>query len=271
MNLDVPGLQQLLRQRLCEAVRIETRPDGRLMVNTPFRFPDGDTFPIYLSKAESGALQLSDCGHTLMQISYEHEVDSFLDGRRGLLLEQIVTESGLRWDAGVFSLEVPPTELSEAILRFGQAMTRVFDLTLLSRSNIGSTFYNDLADLICRLLDEDKVQRDFQPDVPNAPSYAVDYRIEGRDGVPLFLYGVPNRDKARLTAIMLAHFHRHRLPFESLLVFKDQAEIPGADLARLSDLAGESISSLQAEEDLRRKLARRTDGLLAAPTMSPTK
>ena len=187
------------------------------------------------------------------------------------VLEQILAESGLGWEGGAFVLEAPPMELPEAIFRFGQAMTRVFDLTLLSRSNIGSTFYNDLADLICRLLDEDKVQRDFQPDVPNAPSYAVDYRIEGRDGVPLFLYGVPNRDKARLTAIMLAHFHRHRLPFESLLVFKDQAEIPGADLARLSDLAGESISSLQAEEDLRRKLARRTDGLLAAPTMSPTK
>lgn len=271
MNLDVPGLQQLLRQRLCEAVRIETRPDGRLMVNTPFRFPDGDTFPICLSKAEAGGLQLSDCGHTLMQISYEHDVDSFLDGTRGMLLEQILAESGLGWEGGAFVLEAPPMELPEAIFRLGQAMTRVFDLTLLSRSNIGSTFYDDLADLICRLLDEDKVQRDFQPDVPNAPSYAVDYRIEGRDGVPLFLYGVPNRDKARLTAIMLAHFHRHRLPFESLLVFKDQAEIPRADLARLSGLAGESISSLQAEEDLRRKLARRTAGLLAAPTMSPTK
>lgn len=205
-----------------------------------------------------------------MQISYEHDVDSFLDGRRGLLLEQIMMESGLGWDAGAFVLEAPPMKPPEAIFRFGQAMTRVFDLTLLSRANIGSTFYDDLADLICRLLDEDKVQRDFQSEVTNADSYAADYRIEGRDGVPLFLYGVPTRDKARLTTITLSHFHRHRLPFESLLVFEDQAEIPRADLARLSDVAGESISSLGTEEDLWRKLARRTNGLLAAPSASPT-
>ena len=106
-------------------------------------------------------------------------------------------------------------------------------------------------------MDEDKVQRDHQPDVPNAQAYPVDYRIEGKGDVPLFLYGVPNRDKARLTTIMLSYFHRHGLTFESILVFEDQARIPRMDLARLSDVGGDMISSLESHEDFNRKLLRR--------------
>ena len=85
----------------------------------------------------------------------------------------------------------------------------------------------------------------------------MDYRIEGKSGIPLFLYGVPNRDKARLTTIMLSHFHRYELRFESILVFANQTEIPRLDLARLSDVGGDMVSSLAAHEDLNRKLLQR--------------
>ena len=83
--------------------------------------------------------------------------------------------------------------MPEAIFNFGQALTRVYDLTLLSRSNVGSTFYDDLADLISNWVDETKIQRDYLPEVPNAEVYPVDYRIEGKNDVPIFLYGVLNR------------------------------------------------------------------------------
>ena len=86
------------------------------------------------------------------------------------------------------------------------------------------------------------------------PLRGAGYRIEGRDDVPLFLYGVPNRDKARLTTVMLSHFHRYALPFASILVFENRAEIPRLDLARLSNVGGETVASLEAGEDLARKL-----------------
>ncbi len=227
------------------------------MLRTHFRFPDGDGYPLHLSEAPSGGLRLSDHGHTLMHISYEHDIDSFLSGTRGMLLERIVGESGIDQEGGVFSVDTPPERLPEAIFGFGQALTRIYDLTLLSRSNVGSTFYDDLADCLTGFVDEAKMQRDYEPDVPNAEAYPVDFQIEGKDGVPLFVYGVPNRDKARLTTIMLGHFHRHNLEFESVIVFEDQTEIPRVDLARLSDVAGDMISSLESTEDLNRKLLRR--------------
>ncbi|WP_414041937.1 DUF1828 domain-containing protein [Acidithiobacillus sp. M4-SHS-6] len=40
------------------------------MVNTPFSFPDGDPFVLYLEERPGGILRLTDAGHTLMHLSY---------------------------------------------------------------------------------------------------------------------------------------------------------------------------------------------------------
>lgn len=259
MTLDTAALQRVLCERLCEEVQITKRPDGSLMLLTHFKFPDGDRFPIHVSGLGGGGLRLSDHGHTLMHISYDYNIDSFLEGARRQLLERTMAETGLEWsDNGAFHVDAPIERLPEAIFRFGQALTKVYDLTFLARSHVRSTFYDDLADLLMNLVDEDKTQRDYIPEaVPNPEAYSVDYRIESKSDVPLFLYGVPNRDKARLTTIMLSHFHRNNLRFESLLVFEDQAEIPRLDLARLSDVGGEMISSLESSGDFQRKLLQR--------------
>ena len=139
MALDIGALRNLLCERLCEEVRVEQRPDGGLMLRAHFEFPDGDRYPIHLSESASGGLRLSDRGHTLMRISYDHDVDSFMDGTRGMILERIMGEAGLHWDGdrGALCVDTAPDRLPEAIFAFGQALTRVYDLTLLSRSNVG--------------------------------------------------------------------------------------------------------------------------------------
>ena len=89
------------------------------------------------------------------------------------------------------------------------------------------------------------------------PLLAVHTSLEGKSNIPLFLYGAPNRDKARLTTIMLSHFHRCELEFESLPVFEDRSKIPRLDLARLPDVGAEMVSSPESSVVLRRKLLRR--------------
>ncbi len=259
MTLALDKLQKLLCERLCEDVRIERRPDGAVMLHTHFRFPDGDHYPVHLSQPATGGLRLSDKGHTLMHISYDHDIDGFMDGTRGMLLERIMNESGLQWekDGGALYYDTPPERLPEAIFRFGQALTQVYDLTFLSRSNVGSAFYDDLADLLSNLVDEAKIQRNYHLDIDNAQAYPVDYRIEGKNDTPLFVYGIPTQDKARLATIMLSHFHLLEIRFESILVFQNQPEIPRMDLARLSDVGGDMISSLNANEDFHRKITQR--------------
>ena len=121
---DLDTLREKLCENLCRDVAVDQHPDGHLLVRTHFRFPDGDHYPIYLSELPFGGLRLSDTGHTLMRISYDHDVDSFLDGTRGMLLERTMGESGLKWDGGVFYLDTTLGHLPEAVFRFGQSLTR---------------------------------------------------------------------------------------------------------------------------------------------------
>ena len=107
MTLDAQALRNLLRERLCEDVRVDERPDGELILRTHFAFPDGHGYPFHLAEAPSGGLRLSDYGHTLIHISYEHDIDSFLAGTRGMLLERIIAESGIQ-SAGSSPPEPPP-------------------------------------------------------------------------------------------------------------------------------------------------------------------
>ena len=257
MKLNPDSLGKLLCERLCEEVQVEARPDGALMIRSSFAFPDGDRFPIRLSEAPAGGLRLSDQGHTLMRMSYEDEVDSFMEGPRGMLLERILGETGLSWDQGAFCFDTTPEQLSESLFAFGQALTRTYDLTLSSRVHSASTFYDELKLSLLQLVDEGRIHPGYQPPVPNPEAYPVDFMLEGKNGVPLFLYGIPDQDKARLVTIMLAHFHRHGVEFESLLVFGDQEEIPRRDLARLSDVGGEMVATLGSQEALDRKLRQR--------------
>ena len=48
------------------------------------------TTPSISPKRRAAASKLSDRGHTLMHVSYEHDVDSFYEGARASLREQIV-------------------------------------------------------------------------------------------------------------------------------------------------------------------------------------
>ena len=218
MPINTNALQRLLCERLCEDVQLTERPDGATTtILTRFWKVRGES----CWSASSARLESS--------------------GMAVRSMWMLLSNGCLR-----------------AIFRFGQALTRIHDLTFLSRSRVRSTFYDDLADFLKSRIDEDKIKADYLPEgLPNPEAYPVDYRIEGRYDRPLFLYGIPNRDKARLTTIILSHFHRNNLKFDSILVFEDQAEIPRLDLARLSDVGGEMVSSLESAVDLERKILSR--------------
>ena len=256
MTLDIPKLQETLCNILCADIRL-IEHSGLLIMETPFYFPDGDQYQIYLKEMPGGVLRLSDMGHTLMHLSYENDVSKFRDGTRGRLFEQIKAEFDLGEDDGEFFIDTQTDSLGTAVFRFGQAITKLNDLTFLNRFRAESTFYEDLHEQLIRLVDEDKIQKDYNyPEIENPQDYPIDYRIEGKTA-PLFLFGISGRDKARLTTIILERLLRAKADFDSLLIFSDQQSIPKADLARLSNAGGEMIASLDAEADFARKLSRK--------------
>ena len=138
MALDADLLQKHLSRHLGESVKIIVlERDGSIMLDAPFRLPDGDIFPIKLMEAENGKIRLTDRGFTYMRISIYDDVDALEAGRRGELLQRVVKECRVQWDYGEVYLETAPEKLAEAAILFGQALTRIWDLTYLSKSIAG--------------------------------------------------------------------------------------------------------------------------------------
>jgi hypothetical protein len=254
MSFDLIRLNEQLCKSLCGDVQIRQMRQGYWQIVTPFSFADGDTFQVYLEETTAGGVRLTDYGHTLMHLSYENDLDKFREGTRAKLLAQVLATAGLREEEGRLVLDSSLDSLGANVLQFGQALTRIYDLTFLNRARVASTFYEDLKEILHGLIATEKIQPDFKvPGRPEADSYPIDYRIEGRRA-QLFVFGVASRDKARLTTIILEHWLRAGVDFDSLLVFQDQQEIPRPDLARLSNVGGEMVASLDASEDFHRKL-----------------
>ena len=257
MNIDVNKLQTTLCKHMCAKVQIKQKNNKLLLIETPFYFSDGDPYQFYIKEIAGGILRLSDMGHTMMHLSYENDIDKFREGTRGTLFNQIKAETFIEEDNGEFFIDTSVEKLGLNIFRLGQALIKINDLTFLNRARTESTFYEDLKERITKIISEEKITKDyFYEQMKNAQDYPIDYRIEGKYE-PLFLFGIPNRDKARLTTIIIERLLRAKAIFDSLLIFSDQSSIPRADLARLSNAGGEMIASLDAEADFQRKLLRK--------------
>ena len=122
-----------------------------------------------------------------------------------------------------------------------------------------STFYEDLQEGLYKVIPEHKIKKDYiYESMENAKDYPIDFSIDGKHN-PLYVFGIPNKDKARLTTIVLERLLRAEAIFDSLLIFADQTTIPRSDLARLSNTGGEMIASLDAVDDFNRKLLRKVE------------
>ncbi len=192
-----------------------------------------------------------------MHLSYDNDVDKLREGTRGKLLQQILSESELGEEEGEFFIDGPADQLGTNVFRFGQALTRVHDLTFLNRARSESTFYEDLRELLRELVGHERIQEAYVvPDVPRANEYPVDFFVSGGE-TPLYLFGVPGRDKARLATIILQHLIAAGKDFNSMIVFQNMADLPRPDVSRLTNAANDQVDSLDATDDLRRKLLRR--------------
>ncbi len=257
MNLDINKLQETLCSLMCAEIKIKPKSGKLLSIETPFYFADGDPYQIYIKEMPGGIIRLTDMGHTIMHLSYDNDIDKFREGTRGKIFDQIKAETLIDEENGEFFIDTGVENLVFNIFRLGQALTKINDLTFLNRVKAESTFYEDLQEQLFKIVGEEKIRKDYYyEEMENARDYPIDYRIEGKYA-PLFLFGIPNRDKARLTTIILERLLRAKADFDSLLIFSDQVSIPKQDLARLSNAGGEMVASLDAENDLYRKVLRK--------------
>jgi hypothetical protein len=249
-------LKGLLCEQWCAEVDL-AKDDFGWRVALPISHADGDYVTVWISPA-LGGWHIRDCGTTIMRLSYDMDVDLLLKGTRSKVLRQILDESALVLEDGELVANVEEGRLGEALLRFGQAALRVGDIRLWSERRVASTFYEDLAETLGMIVgaDHELVQDYVVPNVPSGDDYPVDFAIPALHR-PLYIFGVLNNDKAKLTTIILQHLKQAGRTFDSLIVPFDIDQIKRADLRRLLNTADLFVDSAQSTDALALKIADR--------------
>ena len=244
-------LQQRICDQLCSDIRLIEKDNGKLMLSTPFVYPDGDHYSIYLREIHPGTIRISDEANTIMRLSYETaNIDRYFSGTRGELMKQILREHQVQEEQGNFYIDVSVDEVSQGVFILGQALTEIYSLSYLDRERPENTFYDDLEDTlksIIRNTDIKLYRNHLAPDLLNAENYIIDYSLINKDKTPFFLFGVPSVDKAKLVTIILQYLHIQKYRMRTFLVYQNQEKFPAKHLSRLTEanIDGSQVSSLE--------------------------
>lgn len=248
-------LQELLCEQWCADVDVGKDTAG-WRISLPMMESDGDYVTVWVNPV-LGGWKLRDCGTTMMRLSYGMDVDSLADGSRARVLKQLLDESQLAMENGEIVGQADERHLGEVLMKFGQAILRIGDIKLWSRSRVASTFYEDLAEELGRIVGPGRLEVDYVvPGVPKGEDYRVDFAIADLTR-PLYIFGVLNTDKAKLTTIILQHLRQAGRPFDSLIVPSDIDQINKPDLRRLLNAANDFIDSSRSVDALGEKVRQR--------------
>lgn len=101
-----------------------------------------------------------------------------------------MADSGIAEHEGELFVDSAADQVGGAVFRLGQALTRIHDLSFLTRTRVSSTFYEDLEHKVRALVSPQNMIRDFViPGMPHAENYKIDFKLEsprsGDTAVPL--------------------------------------------------------------------------------------
>lgn len=244
MSINIDALREEFKARVCEQVDVQQHGENRFVVNTPFRYEDGDHFGIVL-KREGNDWILTDEASTLMHLSYEISEKDLESGARFELIANSLAGFSVENRDGEFVIPVSEERFGDALFSFIQAILKVSDVSYLSREIVRSTFLEDFREFLRKRVPPQRLQFDWN-DERNDPHrhYPVDARINGMKK-PLFVYALPNAARVKDATISLLRFKTWKLPFRSLGVYEDQESIPSHDVARFTDAIDKAFSTFE--------------------------
>ncbi len=176
MTLQCKAVREMLQKDLSPLFDCREE-EGRLVIVTPFEYPDGDLMELYVTE-ESGQIVLTDLAETLATLAaYRFEVES--TPKRRKLFESVLKGLDAHYFHGEIRVPVQPEgSLTSALIRLGQAALRTTDLLFTSRFGAGTTFKEEVDEY----LTERKVPHEMDHKLTgrSGQTYTLDFYIERR-------------------------------------------------------------------------------------------
>lgn len=249
MTSDTQKIEAAFRKSVCDEVHLVAEGVERYVVHVPFQFEDGDHYVVLL-KRENNAWILSDEGHTFMHLSYF--VPDFNKGNRRSIIDGVLESFHIQDSEGELRLSVPNESFGDALFTYIQAITRIMDVTFLSKEIVRSTFAEDFREVVQSAAEANnrQISLDYtHPEYDREGRYAVDARLNGSTERQVLVFGISNDDQCQYATIAIYKWQEWKERFHPIAVFQDQTEIRRQVLARFSDVAERQFTNLDVARD----------------------
>jgi hypothetical protein len=247
---------EALRKQFNERIRFVEKRPGIYQILAPFYHEDGDMLDIYLETiGENGTIRISDHGMTIMRLSYEYDIDT---PNKRRIFEKMLSENQLQERGGRLFVETSADALYPSLLQFVQTVAKVSNMRLFKREVIRSLFYEMLEEFITDQLVRFRPEPKVLP-ISERDDLEVDYVFTVLPR-PIYLFGIKDDAKARLTTISCLEFQRANIPFKSIGVHEDFESLSKKDRKRITSAIDKQFVDLDdfkshGEEYLHREAA----------------
>lgn len=224
-------------------IEFRKRRPNLTQILVPLFHEDGDMVDIFVepSPLGKGYFRITDCGSTLMHLSYEYDIDT--DNKRRIF-SKMLSENLVEENDGVLIADSSIEELYPSVLNFAQTAAKVGSMRFFRREVIESLFYDDLNDFIYERLIHFDPRRSYQP-LPDREELEPDYSFLLPHRPPVFLFGVKDSSKAKTATITFLEYRRHQIRFQGAVVHHDFGALNSKDQKIITSAADKQFISLE--------------------------
>ncbi|MRG98110.1 DUF1828 domain-containing protein [Polyangium spumosum] len=130
------------------ALFVCTPHDAYIRMRTPLLYPDGDVIDIFV-RPQGNRMLVTDLGESLRWLRTQTASASRRSPKQQTMIQDVCQTHGIELFKGMLVLrDVEPTRLAEAVLRLGQAASRVGDLWFTMRTRTAQSVTDEVEDLL---------------------------------------------------------------------------------------------------------------------------